>query len=92
MEKICNFIENNISLNYISYYNYHLNEEYIIYDSNNNIEIIEYIYEYLLKYFIDYNYEIIINYNKPSLIFILNNRKCEIIYIPLYWIVNIDNI
>ena len=90
MNYLCDFIKNNFSLDYnITYYIKHSNEESIIYDCNDNIDIIEYIYDNLHKYFNENNYDIFMNYDKPSIIFIYNNRKCEIIYVPQYWIVNI---
>ena len=93
MEKICDFIKNNNSLEYdITYYIKHMNEEYIIYNYNDNIEIIDYIYDNIHNYFNEFNYDIIMNYDKPSILFIYNNRKYEIIYITDYWIVNIMNI
>jgi len=87
MEKLCEFIDANSNLDYdITYYNSHLDVEDIIYNPNNNYDVVEYIFEFVNK---KYRADFIKYYEQKSLVFIHNKNMYEILYHPYYWILNI---
>ena len=62
-----------------------------------NFETVEYICDTIHNYFNKYNYDIIIDYNKPLITFIYNTHKCDITINnlfdgSLYWILTISQI
>uniref|UniRef100_A0A6C0DQ69 Uncharacterized protein n=1 Tax=viral metagenome TaxID=1070528 RepID=A0A6C0DQ69_9ZZZZ len=87
MEKMCEFIDANSNLDYnITYYIHHLDFEEIIYNPNNNYDVVEYIFEFVNR---KYRADFIKYYEKKSLVFIMNKNMYEILYHPYYWILNI---
>lgn len=99
MNNICYYITDTIKNNYenISYYIKQSQQDLISYNYTDNFEIVEYICDSIHEYFYKYNYDIIIDYNKPLITFIYNNYKCDItnkIWFDdsLYWVLIITKV
>jgi len=79
MDKICNYIIDGFEYeNDITYYIKLSNQDLISHDYNDNFNVVEYVCDTINDYFINYKYDIIIDYSKPLITFIYNNHKCDI--------------
>ena len=96
MNKLCEIIKNNINLDYnISYYIKQSDEDIISYNCNDPYDTIDYISTKLNELLINYNKDIIIDYNNYKITLLYYNRRCTIINQELYnncqyWILYID--
>lgn len=96
MNKLCEIIKNNINLDYdISFYIKQSGEDIISYNYNDPYDTIDYISTKLNELLINYNKDIIIDYNNYKITLLYYNRRCTIINQELYnncqyWILYID--
>ena len=96
MNKLCQILNDNINLDYnISFYIKQSEEDFISYNYNDPYETIEYICDKLTELLINYNQDIIIDYNNNKIMLLYNYRQCTIIKEELfnnclYWILYID--
>jgi hypothetical protein len=93
MNKLCNFIDNNINLDYdISYYIKQSNEDLIGFNIYDNYDTVDYVINKLNSYFYKKDYDIIFFYHNKKIMFFYNNSKCIITSNNMYWILEIKNI
>ena len=96
MNKLCQILNDNINLDYnISFYIKQSEEDFISYNYNDTYDTIDYISTKLNELLINYNKDIIIDYNNYKITLLYYNRRCTIINQELYnncqyWILYID--
>ena len=90
MDKLCDFIINNIQYN-ITYYIKQSQQDLISYNYYDNFETVEYVCDTIHNYFNKYNYDIIIDYNKPLITFIYNTHNQYLIYEINYIILTLSH-
>lgn len=97
MNKLCNFIDNNINLDYdIIYYIKQSNEDLIGFNNYDNKDTVDYVINKLSTYFYKKDYDIISYYYNKKIMFFYNDSKCIITSKVLhdnyiYWILEIKN-